>query len=296
MKIILYFYKTLQNFIFLKFIPTRFDRVLSKFFSLIVPGKSKRKTVITFTGGMGAQIISAAIYFEYKNAGHEVYADLSYFHSDKHEAAVGLKGDISHWDWQLDSFGLTLDSFDQLKNPKYWGVDIIADGQKKMELSFNALKQTNIQKFFPVSDSVEDILPSSFSSGYLCVHIRRGDYLNVASHLVSDNDFINIINKFSRLVPNLVIVSDSSIDEDFLEMISGYKEIKLLDNNQASVAHRVMRNCKILICSNSQFSLTAGLLNSKALVIFPKKWFADRSKLNHIIKPLNDACDFQLLT
>lgn len=42
--------------------------------------KGKRThVVVTVTGGMGAQIISAAVYFSLRNEGRTVYADLSYF-------------------------------------------------------------------------------------------------------------------------------------------------------------------------------------------------------------------------
>jgi hypothetical protein len=59
---------------------------------------------VTFTGGMGAQMISAAIYLSMKNDGLPVYADLSYFDKPESVAAAGKPGDCSHWSWQLDTF------------------------------------------------------------------------------------------------------------------------------------------------------------------------------------------------
>jgi len=54
---------------------------------------NNKPTIVTFTGGMGAQIISAAIYFSMKNSGRPVYAVLSYFDRPESIAVVGKTGD-----------------------------------------------------------------------------------------------------------------------------------------------------------------------------------------------------------
>jgi hypothetical protein len=41
--------------------------------------KQDSEILVTFTGGLGAQILSAAIYFYLKGDGSKVYADLDYF-------------------------------------------------------------------------------------------------------------------------------------------------------------------------------------------------------------------------
>jgi hypothetical protein len=52
-----------------------------------------------------------------------------------------------------------------------------------------------------------------------------------------------------------------------------------------------MRKASVLICSNSQFSLSAGALNNN-LVIIPKKWFGDQSSnLQHVV---DDFSKFQV--
>jgi hypothetical protein len=54
-----------------------------------------------------------------------------------------------------------------------------------------------------------------------------------------------------------------------------------------------MRNARILICSNSTFSLTAATLNPSALVIIPKRWFAEK---DHAIEaPIHALCTFQIM-
>jgi hypothetical protein len=181
-----------------------------------------KPAVVTFTGGMGAQMIRAAIYFSLKNAGLPVYADLSYFEKPESVAVAGRLGDKSNEEMQ------------------------------------------------------------------------RGDYVNVASHLIADVEFIKLARKFSGLVGNLVVISDSPISQDFRSEVSSYfKDVSFLDNTDAFTAHRIMRNARILICSNSQFSLIAAALNPTALVLIPKQWFGENER--HIEAPIHSRSAFQVM-
>ena len=141
---------------------------------------------------------------------------------------------------------------------------------------------------------MEDILPPEFINNYLCIHVRRGDYVNVASYLVDDNMFIELANKIAGLVSCIVIVSDSAIKDSFRNAICNvYQKAIFLDSVEPITAHRIMRNARVLICSNSQFSLIAAILNKRALVFLPKTWFGKgNSELNF---PVNELCSFQIL-
>jgi hypothetical protein len=243
---------------------------------------------------MGAQIISAAIYFSLREKGRVVYADLSYFDKNEHIATVGKTGDISHWSWQLDSFGLTLTSFDKVPRLAKGRFELIVDGPKKLALGFDALRQIAIQEQFAISKGIDGILPASFSSGYMCIHMRRGDYVNVASHMVADNEFIDMARKFSGLIQHVVVVSDSPISEPFRRAILlSHKQVVFLDSVDAFTSHRVMRKSRIFIGSNSQFSLIAALLNPQALVVMPKQWFG--LDYRAMKDPIHDKCNFQIL-
>jgi hypothetical protein len=256
-------------------------------------GKDK-PCVVTFTGGMGAQIISAAIYFSVKNEGRAVYADLSYFDRAERVATAGKAGDVSHWSWQLDAFGLSRSSFEEAGTYSRRAVVLVEDGPQKMTLGLNALRQPEVQKRFVLAGNAEGILPPEFASGYLCIHVRRGDYVNVASHLISDREFIELAGKFVGLVKHLVVVSDSPIEGAFRQSISsGYEHAMFLDDTDAITSHRIMRNARILVCSNSQFSLIAALLNPRALVVLPKQWFGQNDRA--IEAPIHAACGFQVL-
>ncbi len=256
--------------------------------------KNDRPIVVTFTGGMGAQVISAAIYFLLRDEGRKVYADLSYFEKASHVAVEGNAGDVSHWDWQLQSFGLFPESFENLPNLRRSEYKVIQDGEKKTALGIEALSMASIKKYFPEDESLADILPQEVIPSYLCIHVRRGDYVNVASYLVDDEMFIELANKVAGLVGSVVIVSDSAISDSFRSAICNIFEKSIfLDKVDAVTAHRVMRNARILICSNSQFSLIAALLNRRALVLLPKKWFSD--KYQKLAAPINELCSFQIL-
>lgn len=257
--------------------------------------------IISFTGGMGAQILSAAILFHLKLKGYSVKADLDYFKKDLHVATTGNKGEISHWDWQLDDYGLTLDVIKKLgHHTKCKEADIyyLPDGHLKMRLAMQALNVVEVKEQFrmpqidKLSSSCQEI-QSLFANqeSYICIHIRRGDYVNVASHIVSDDAFILLAKKFKHLVDLIVIVSDSLLGEDFKDRVRlQFRQAVFLDNSVVSpfLTHCVMRNSSVLVCSNSQYSLSAGVLN-EGLVVIPKLWLGfGNEKLKVEIEKLSD--------
>ena len=139
-----------------------------------------------------------------------------------------------------------------------------------------------------------DILPEEVMGGFLCIHIRRGDYVNVASHLISDGEFISLVRKFSGLINHAVILSDSPIEPDFRNAVSPhFSTVSFLDNIDPYSSHRVMRCARILICSNSTFSLTAAALNPNALVVVPKQWYGEKDR--EIEAPIHARCLFQMI-
>lgn len=253
-----------------------------------------KPAVVTFTGGMGAQIISAAIYFSMKDAGRSVYAELSYFDKPESVAVTGKVGDCSHWSWQLAPFGLFPASFDATPSLTKRNADILQDGPQKLELGLRALAQSEVQKRFAVPAGVSDILPGQFANGFLCIHVRRGDYVNVASHLVADDEFISLARKFSGLVKSVAVISDSPIGPDFRNAVSSYfEESSFLDNTDPYTAHRIMRSARVLICSNSQFSMIAAALNPNALVLIPKQWFGGKDR--EMEASIHSRCSFQIM-
>jgi hypothetical protein len=255
---------------------------------------SEKPVVVTFTGGMGAQIISAAICLSLRTEGRAVYADFSYFATHEYIATAGHPGEISRWPWQLEPFGLTPGSFETAPDLGTIEAELIVDGSRKLALGFEALRQPEIRKHFEIPEGILGILPSAFSSGYVCIHVRRGDYVNVASRLIADREFIDLAANFPDLVHHLAVVTDSPIGEPFRQALGeGYENAVFLDGVDAFTSHRIMRNARILVCSNSQFSLVAALLNHRALVLLPKQWFGDSDRA--VEAPIHEVCEFQIL-
>ena len=259
-----------------------------------VSGDKNLPIVVVFAGGMGTQIIQAAVYFSMKQAGHPVYADLSYFDKAAKMAEVGKAGQLTHWFWQLEQFGLSLASFETAPGLNKRNADILRDGARMLDLGLKALTNPDIQSIFKDAIDVGSILSKEVSDGFLCIHIRRGDYVNVASHLVSDGEFIGLVRKFSGLIDHAVILSDSPIEPHFRDTVSPYFETVLfLDSIDPYSSHRIMRCARVLICSNSTFSLTAGALNPNALVVIPKQWFGESNR--ELEEPIHARCLFQIM-
>ncbi|MET0334443.1 MAG: hypothetical protein ABW190_09255 [Rhizobacter sp.] len=249
---------------------------------------------VSFTGGMGAQILSAAIYFDKKDRGEVVFADVSYFDRPAEIHDAGKPGALSHWHWQLDRFSLPISMFSGDGSAPGQKLHAIVDGPEKMRLALNALEQPAVRARFQVPDGLADVLGSDHDDPFLCMHIRRGDYVNVADHLVSDAEFLAAAKPFAGLLRRLVILSDSAVPAALTaELEADFGEVRVLKVD-AYDSHRVMRGARVLICSNSQFSLIAAAMNPKALVLVPKQWFT--GKLREIEAPIQERCTFQMMS
>jgi hypothetical protein len=253
-----------------------------------------QRTIVSFTGGMGAQIISAAIYYMLREQGQRVRCDLRYFDQESHLAVAGNAGDCSLWPWQLDCFGISLADFET--EPSIQGAknERIDDGALKLRLGIQALQLPQVQARFRVPERSDDLLPAGFPEKYLCIHIRRGDYVNVASHLVADAQFIDMARNFAAILSDAVIVSDSPIPPSFRARIEQlFPRVVYMVNVDAYISHRLMRTARVLIGSNSQFSLIAALLNTQGMIVLPRQWFGKGEEdLENVVR---DVCDFQIL-
>ncbi len=263
--------------------------------------KQDSEILITFTGGLGAQILSAAAYFHLKQDGRTVYADLDYFKRPEKIATPGNKGEISHWGYELGEYGLLPEAFSTRKFEKSSFFKrnkpfVVSDGADKVELAIKALRQPEVRKLFPIKHSVtEECRRISGNNDYLCIHIRRGDYVNVASHLVDDMDFINLAKTISNFVPAVIVISDSEVSDVINEGLHGlFAHCSFVIGGNPHMAHALIRQAKYLICSNSQFSLSAALLNQVGQQIFlPTKWFGDGDA--DLQMSINALCRFQIL-
>jgi hypothetical protein len=252
-------------------------------------------TVVVFAGGMGTQIIQAAVYFSLRQAGEPVRADLRYFDTEARMAQVGEKGRATHWFWQLDQYGLTRDSFEHADADDLSRAYLLADGPEMVTLGLPALKDPRVQQHFVPRDPGALHMPPVVSERFLCIHVRRGDYVNVASHLVTDEEFLDLGRRFSGLVDHAVLLSDSPFEAGFKAQMDGmFRSVSYLDQLDPYSSHWLMRHARILVCSNSTYSLTAALLNPHALVVMPKRWFGPNDQAIEV--PIQALCRFQVMS
>jgi hypothetical protein len=261
---------------------------------LSILNKEDDYILVSFTGGLGAQLLSSAIYYDLIEKGYKVAADLNYFSKDE-KTSVLLKNGLTHWNWQLDSFGIKKADFSTFVQKR---VVYLPDGHLKSVLACNAFLNLNIKnKFKKLSfDDLTNkclheynfILPKEY---FICIHVRRGDYLNVASYIVPEAFFELISLKFKGIIETIIVFTDGELDQSFIRILNNnFSKVLLFENSclDPFTTHTIMRHSKVFIGSNSQYSFTAGVLNDN-LVIMPKIWFGkELDELNQQIIKLSD--------
>lgn len=241
-----------------------------------------KPVAILFQGGLGAQIISASIYLYLRNQGYKIYADFSYFDNEKYLASIG-DGRCSQWEYRLDGYDLPMIAFKNICSCTDSQVTLIPDGVLKAQLFRKAIADPSVKKCFPNSKPYEilnliNFFPLNFLQphSYVCMHLRRGDYQNSAVHyIVPESSFLEMAEKFVKAYSTIVITSDSKLSIEFKSEIERkFSKVIIIDDMSIDelVTHSVMRLAAILICSNSQFSMTAGAL-SDGLVFLPTRFF-----------------------
>ena len=154
---------------------------------------------------------------------------------------------------------------------------LISDGKTKIKLFTNAMRDEAIRKKFIHNDCewLQVIEKENINfENTCCLHLRRGDFVNVASEIVSYEEFINICKKLHKQKENIIVFSDSSKEDnlEFNNMLSSlFNKVYWLNNIDNKVTHQLMRKSSILICSNSQFSITAAYLSNNTSFIPNKK-------------------------
>jgi hypothetical protein len=254
--------------------------------------------VITFTGGLGAQLISAAAYFHCQRQGIPVLAHFGYFAQQARVARVGEAGTVSHWAWALGDYGLEFAQFDQPAG----AVDpaqVVFDGIEKLELGFAGLRDESIRARFPIDEASRDALRGIVSSGrWAALHVRRGDYLNVVTYLIPDQAYFNAALAVRRLVDHIVVISDTEIGPGLTRLLQSLPtsdRVTVVTGGTARLAHDLMRLSDILVASNSQLSYTAGALRAAdQLTLFPSRHEGEaESDTNRWLRSLGE---FQLPT
>ena len=222
---------------------------------------------ISFSGGLGAQLYSAAAYYYLEQQGESVIADMNYFNITPRIATI--YGQVSIWKYELNDYNIPINNFKQDITYEGW-VEKIDDGVKKGLLGEAGFKSEEIRQKFPVNSNSQLFIKEFLNNEeFICLHVRRGDYLNVASYIIPDERYFNIIQELSKNIKTILVVSDTPISDSLkIAFDSLDLNIKYQIGGDIHLIHGIMRLSTILICSNSQFSMTAGFLRDNNLLTY----------------------------
>jgi len=224
-------------------------------------------------GGLGSQImgwikyqIARELWIEKK-----IQLDLSYFFQEQslESDSVFLKRK-----WELEQYGISLNDLYPERKP-YFG-EISYEKRARFESPlFQEMGKRNWNYLFPLhhnSNFIRKKLNLDFEYGV--IHLRRGDYLQVASKIVQESEVLKLLEKINRFLPqNLIVVSDSEITDqnlDRIKKVANVSNVEKIIGGDLHAVHGLMRQSKILIASNSTFSISAALtMTNGGTTIFP---------------------------
>ncbi len=238
--------------------------------------KNKFNVEVFFTGGLGNQMMSLMALEYLKKIGLKTSVNLEYFDNLDLRKTLNSRN-LSTYDWELEDYlGIKKDSLNlnRKPNPKIKNFKL-KDGIIKLFLALEGSKDKHILSSIEFCCNDQNILlESNLLEPYICVHVRRGDYLNVASFILPVQTSFSLVKRFLNICKTVVILSDDQISAENVNYLYsiGFARVKVISSGSPIKAHTIMRNSKILITSNSQFSYSAALV-SNSISFIPKKWY-----------------------
>ncbi len=112
----------------------------------------------------------------------------------------------------------------------------------------------------------------------VCVHIRRGDFVDVGGIVCSKEYYIGAVKYMAEKLENAVFYFFSNDIQWVKKNILFPVEVTFIDENNPNYVELIlMASCNHFIISNSTFSWWAQFLsgNKEKLVIAPDRWFVD---------------------
>lgn len=261
-------------------------RALSKSLSGLkgrVASKSPDYSTVYFRGGLGSQILQMIEFLNRKKLKHfETLLDTEYFEDNR---IFQEDSGLTHWKWELEHYGISLPSSSR-KLASSWKLRPLSDLEHIAFIrKHNLLQITNeIIDFFPILSSPKIKMRTIFSSEQIenfgVIHIRKGDYLKVATKIFGIKEIITLLTRIGDILPpDVVILSDGVLSErekDSLGLkLKNPVFIDSTNNQDKFLAHDLMREARVLITGNSTFSFSAALLNNSndAKIFFPTDWY-----------------------
>jgi hypothetical protein len=239
------------------------------------------KNLIHIEGGLGSQILGAIVFWNLqKKLGHDkAKCDLTYFSQEAQRNGL--------WPYQLDRFNISISEFKKFERTgKVNLLKAKRDFLSDEELTSNYWEKSRISYVsrFPfdslaIESYFRNLIEINFQEPFAAIHIRRGDYLQVASKIIQFYEYMELIGSIKEVLPNqVVVISDSLIDsEDKMKIhlfLEG-KKLMFLDSPGIDPfnVHCLMREASLLITSNSTYSFSAGLLGRQGQIVFSPMQF-----------------------
>lgn len=151
--------------------------------------------------------------------------------------------------------------------------------------------------FTNFSEALSFLQSKEISRPFYAIHLRRGDYLKVASRIVTNEEILSLAAKLFNLIrpAPLILFSDSTIESDLVTTLREITKCEVLpigpNELEDFIVHDVMRLSKVLVCSNSSFSLSAAYLaKDDQLTILPMNFYQGyrEDALNKLIQTLSN--------
>ena len=266
-------------------------------------------STVYFEGGMGSQLLALIEWQlrvnEYNEGKGSKYPqlDITYFSNTPKILSSGLV----IWKWELERYGVTLQELQKYQIPKIYKYLRARPNinEQSTQDTINLRRNSaslNIKVPSDVTEFARSVLKLEFLEedtneiiDCCTVHIRRGDYLSVATHLVEFGVYLHLLSTIKEYIPSRVIIfCDTEIDQMFkieLARILNNKRLYWCDSDSfdSGKVHDFMRASKILITANSTFSISAGLLSDDRSIVFaPLCYFGQVSARNNPFLGLGD--------
>ena len=226
------------------------------------------KKLVDIEGGLGSQILGVISFWERQErfGVEKAKCDITYFSTRNRE---------SLWNWELDQYQIGLIELKKFESAGFKNIlRMKSDFLSDLELNANywiEVRKKYLDRFEFDSKQVntfrEEIIGLEIKKSYGVVHIRRGDYLQVASKVINFDEYLNLLLTLRELIPrDLLIVSDSQLHVKEKEKLSSHfgenHNLVFLDDPQLNpfLIHCILREADVLVTSNSTFSISAALL------------------------------------
>jgi hypothetical protein len=261
------------------------------------------KNFIVFDGGLGSQLLSYFQYVSLEREGLNPKVNVEYF-TQKKNSSKGTNFILRSW--ALDRYGINLSKFSapagtptslNLKIP----TNLLFENDS---FYFQKFRELDLRSELPIDDkALKNFLRRHrVSMDYYAIHLRRGDILTTASVIVPDSEVLILTKKLFKNIEKrpIFIFSDSKVNKTWISELKkiGFRKIILCGPSSSSQfeTHDLMRNAKILVASNSTFSLTAGLLARKdQLTIIPMRFYSGYRD-EPVNKAINQLSNFSILS